>query len=91
MSTYVMSDIHGCYDEFISMLKRIQFNREDLLVCAGDYMDRGTKNFEMMKWIMNAPENVVFVRGNHDEEFVANINLMKTVCSTAELDRKSVV
>ena len=70
MNTYVMSDIHGCYDEFQQMLEKIHFSDRDLLICAGDYIDRGTKNYEMMSWISNAPENVVFVRGNHDEEFL---------------------
>lgn len=30
----------------------------------------------MMKWIMNAPSNVIFVRGNHDEEFAAAIDIL---------------
>ena len=25
---YVMSDIHGCYDEFIAMLNKINFSKE---------------------------------------------------------------
>ncbi|MGN0395788.1 MAG: ADP-ribosylglycohydrolase family protein [Coprococcus sp.] len=90
MSTYVMSDIHGCYDEFIQMLSKIQFNKEDILVCAGDYIDRGTKNFEMLNWIMHAPENVILVRGNHDEEYAANIDVMKSVCEKVGLDRNSI-
>ena len=90
MNTYVMSDIHGCYDEFQQMLEKIHFNNRDLLICAGDYIDRGTKNYEMMSWISNAPENVVFVRGNHDEEFLTNIRIMKYVCDEAELDEASI-
>ena len=31
MSTYVMSDLHGCYDEFLEMLEKIQFNEYDHL------------------------------------------------------------
>lgn len=80
-----MSDIHGCYDEFIQMLRKIQFNSKDLLICAGDYIDRGPKNFEMLNWIMNVPSNVVLVRGNHDEEYVHNIDIMKKVCDKAGL------
>ncbi|CCY76703.1 calcineurin-like phosphoesterase [Eshraghiella crossota CAG:259] len=33
----------------------------------------------MMEWIMNAPSNVIFVRGNHDEEFAAAIDIMKSI------------
>lgn len=28
---------------------------------------------------MNAPSNVIFVRGNHDEEFAAAIDVMKSI------------
>lgn len=90
MNTYVMSDIHGCYDEFQQMLEKIHFSDRDLLICAGDYIDRGTKNYEMMSWIGNAPKNVIFVRGNHDEEFLTNIRIMKYVCDKAELDENSI-
>jgi len=32
-----------------------------------------------MEWIMNAPSNVIFVRGNYDEEFAAAIDIMKSI------------
>lgn len=32
MNTYVMSDIHGCYDEFQQMLEKIHFSDRDLLI-----------------------------------------------------------
>lgn len=85
-----MSDIHGCYDEFQQMLNKIQFSKEDLLICAGDYIDRGSKNYEMMSWIVNAPENVIFVRGNHDEEFLANIDLMNMVSDKVGLEKDNI-
>lgn len=86
MSVYVMSDIHGCFDEFKCMLNKIQFCKNDILVCAGDYIDRGTQSLEMMRWIMNAPQNVVFVRGNHDEEFMANVDIIKNICNKVKLN-----
>ena len=37
---YVISDIHGCYDEFQQMLKKINFNPEkDELIIDGDIID----------------------------------------------------
>lgn len=30
----------------------------------------------MMEWIMKAPSNVIFVRGNHGEEFAAAIDIL---------------
>lgn len=76
MSTYVMSDIHGCYDEFISMLERIKFSENDSLIIAGDCIDRGKQSYEMLKWIDNCPPNVTLLRGNHEEKFSEYIELM---------------
>lgn len=76
MSTYVVSDIHGCYDEFMSMLEKIEFSNEDKLIIAGDYIDRGPKSYEMLQWIENKQSNVILLRGNHDEEFAYCVDLM---------------
>lgn len=78
INTYVISDIHGCYDDFISMLEQIDFSENDQLILAGDYIDRGNKNFEMLKWIENAPYNVLLVKGNHDVEFAQCINILSS-------------
>lgn len=87
MSNYVMSDIHGHYNEFLQMLEKIQFHAHDILICAGDYIDKGPKNFEMMNWIAQAPENVVCLRGNHEEEFAYHIDRMKYICNTLGLNK----
>ena len=76
MSTYVMSDIHGCYQYFLAMLDKIGFSDEDRLIIAGDYIDRGKHSYEMLKWIEHCPDNVRLVRGNHEEEFTAYVDLM---------------
>lgn len=91
MNTYVMSDIHGCYDKFMEMLEKIKFSAADQLIIAGDYLDRGSQNYEMLNWVLHAPENVLLLRGNHDEEFVTNVELMQQVLETEmeDLDIKS--
>lgn len=76
MSTYVMSDIHGCYDEFLSMLNKIEFSDKDNLIIAGDYIDRGKQSFEMLKWIEKCPKNTILLRGNHEEKFSEYVELM---------------
>lgn len=90
MSIYVMTDIHGCYDELMQMLEKIHFSEDDTLICAGDYIDRGPKNFEMLNWISNVPSNVILVRGNHDEEYIHSIYIMNKVCEKVGLDKDSV-
>lgn len=79
MNTYVMSDIHGCYDLLQQMLEKIEFSEEDQLIIAGDYIDRGPQSYEMLKWIENCPDNVLLLCGNHDKEFAANVELMRRV------------
>ncbi len=76
LSTFVMSDIHGCYDEFMTMLDKINFSDSDSLILAGDYIDRGEQSFEMLKWIENCPKNVTLLRGNHEEKFSEYAELM---------------
>ncbi len=75
-STYVMSDIHGCYNEFLSMLEKIGFSDDDSLIVAGDYIDRGSQSYEMLKWIEHYPPNVYLLRGNHEEKFTEYVELM---------------
>lgn len=76
MSTYVMSDIHGCYDEMQQMFQKIDFSDDDRLIIAGDIIDRGRQNREMLDWMMEAPDNVEFIMGNHDSMFIDNIALL---------------
>ncbi|MDE7311604.1 MAG: metallophosphoesterase [Eubacterium sp.] len=76
MSTYVISDIHGCYEQFLLLLEKIGFCDTDRLILAGDYIDRGAGSFEMLQWLENCSENVVPLRGNHEEEFAAYTDLM---------------
>ena len=79
MSTYVMSDIHGCYNEFHQMLDTIGFSPSDELILAGDYIDRGKQTLEMLYWLEDRPENVILLQGNHEAEYVAYIDIMKMV------------
>jgi serine/threonine protein phosphatase 1 len=74
-----MSDIHGCYDEFMQMLQIINFSASDTLIIAGDYIDRGPKSYEMLLWMETKPEHVIMVVGNHDKEFAYNVQLMRMV------------
>lgn len=76
MNTYVMSDIHGCYDAFIEMLEKIEFSKNDQLVLAGDYIDRGPKSYEMLNWLEDAPDNILCLKGNHDAEFSQCIDIL---------------
>lgn len=63
--TYVISDIHGCYDEYLALLEKIGFTQEDDLYVLGDAMDRGPEPIKVIKDLMDRP-NVCYILGNHD-------------------------
>ncbi len=86
MSTYVMSDIHGHLDELNKMLNIIGFSDSDELILAGDYVDRGPKNLEMLRWISDCPDNVLLLQGNHDAEFAEYAIFMGLLCSKLDMD-----
>ena len=90
MSTYIMTDIHGHYDDMREMFGKIGFSAGDRLICAGDYIDRGPQSYEMLQWMENPGENVVLVRGNHDEEFACYVDLMIMISQKAGLEMDSV-
>ncbi len=62
---YVMSDIHGAYDRFLKMLKKISFTKEDVLFIIGDIPSRGKQTFELLDYVMDK-ENIVHIKGNHE-------------------------
>ena len=86
MVTYVMSDLHGCFDEFQSLLEKIGFTDEDRLILAGDLIERGPKNYEMLRWLEQKPDNVYPVLGNHENEFARNVGLMSALCEQLRED-----
>ena len=63
--TYVMSDLHGHYDIFIKMLKKIKFDETDCLYILGDCCDRGDHSFEIYSYI-RAHHNIILLKGNHE-------------------------
>ncbi len=73
---YIIGDIHGCYDKYMALLKKISFDEEDELYILGDAMDRGPEPIKVLQDIMNRP-NVIYILGNHDLAFYL---LMKKLC-----------
>ena len=66
MMTYVMSDLHGEYDKYLSMLDKIKFSDDDDLYILGDVVDRGQEPVEILR-DMSMRHNVLPIMGNHDK------------------------
>ncbi len=77
---YVMSDIHGCYNEFLKALEQIHFKDEDTLYILGDCVDRGYAPMKLLLDIMKRP-NVIPLIGNHDLEAIIIIKNLLTMNS----------
>lgn len=71
MAFFLVSDIHGCYNEFEELLGF--WNKEDTLVLLGDYIDRGPDSLKVLQKIIDLKneygEKVIALRGNHDDDF----------------------
>ena len=74
MGTYVVGDIHGCYDQWIELKNRIESQDEAaVFILVGDIVDRGPKVMEMIRWAMeNVTEDGKYqmICGNHEREKV---------------------
>lgn len=67
MKRLVVGDIHGQYDKLLRVLDLAGFNSaEDKLYGLGDFCDRGSKNFEVIKYLMSLGDSFQSVIGNHD-------------------------
>lgn len=62
---YVMSDLHGCYDEFLQMLELIGFTENDNLTVIGDVVDRGVASVKLLQYLMMR-KNIRLLMGNHE-------------------------
>lgn len=74
MSHYVVGDVHGCYDDFISLIEYIENNDSTAsFILLGDIIDRGPNVMKMLLWAM---DNVTvdgkyqMVLGNHELEVI---------------------
>ncbi len=65
--TFVIGDIHGCYDEFIALIEQIGVTDEDLILSLGDIVDRGNKSLELYHFFRNR-KNAVVLMGNHERK-----------------------
>jgi len=63
--TYCVSDLHGRYDLYMKLLKRLKLSEEDRLYILGDLVDRGPEGLKIVLDVAKR-ENVICLMGNHD-------------------------
>lgn len=63
--TIVVGDIHGCYDELMELLEKVDFDSKDRVVSVGDLITKGPKSREVLELFMS-DDRFSTVIGNHD-------------------------
>ena len=74
---YVMSDLHGCYEQYLKALELIKFSENDILYVLGDVIDRGSGSIEILQHMMMQP-NIIPLMGNHE---VMAMSLLPKLCT----------
>ncbi|MBP8000936.1 MAG: serine/threonine protein phosphatase [Chloroflexi bacterium] len=69
MKTLVVGDIHGCYDEFRSLLDKAGLSAEDQIIALGDIVDRGPDPVSVVEFFRYTA-NTVALAGNHERKHV---------------------
>lgn len=71
--TIFIWDIHGCFDEFISLLEKIKYNVEtDQLYLTGDLINKWPKAFELIDFLVKNPQ-IKSVIWNNEVNFLRYI------------------
>ena len=63
--TYVISDIHGSYEKFKSILSQISFRESDVMYSLGEILDYGEESMELIA-DLSIRLNVYPIAGEHD-------------------------
>lgn len=75
MATYCIGDLHGRYDLFMMMLKKIQFDsKQDHIYLLGDVIDRdGKEGIKIIDYVMEHSDSITLLRGNHENDFLQHL------------------
>lgn len=99
MSTYVIGDLQGCFDELLELLDAIDYDiAKDHLWFVGDIVNRGPKSLDCLKFVkqLNQQGKADMVLGNHDfhllaaysglDKFVSKSDTLKPILENEEVD-----
>ncbi|ASM48825.1 bis(5'-nucleosyl)-tetraphosphatase (symmetrical) [Pseudoalteromonas espejiana DSM 9414] len=80
MADYAIGDLQGCFNEFSTLLKRVDFNpSKDHLYLVGDIVARGPDSLACLDYIYRHQDSMTITLGNHDLHMVACHYLNKPI------------
>lgn len=87
MATYIVGDLHGCFDELQLLLKKADFNPAvDELWLTGDLLARGEDSLACLRFVKDLGSRATTVLGNHDLHFLATALGIKKVKEKDRVD-----
>ena len=64
-NTYLIGDIHGCFEDFIQLIEKMPLGPSDQLILLGDLASKGPDGVKMLEWLV-CNRNIRSILGNHD-------------------------
>ncbi|TLU76281.1 bis(5'-nucleosyl)-tetraphosphatase (symmetrical) ApaH [Mannheimia varigena] len=87
MATYIVGDLHGCFNEFQLLLAQVNYNpSEDELYLTGDLVARGEYSLACLRFVKDPANNAKTVLGNHDLHLLATLLGIKKVKPNDKVD-----
>ena len=74
---YAIGDIHGEYEQLLSLLKKIDFRTAQKLIFLGDYINRGPQSKQVVEYLQDFLKwsvPTIFLMGNHDYTLLNLLN-----------------
>lgn len=87
MSIYVMSDVHGHWDNYRDFMDSANFTDQDTLFILGDVVDRGPDGIQVLQDIMSR-KNVIMLMGNHE---LMVLPTLEELCSSNEFSQAEII
>lgn len=81
--TYVVSNLHGCFDKFKDLLLKIRFTDNDLMYVLGDTVDYGDEPIELL-CDLSMRYNVIHILGECDMRAYRLLSALDKMLSDGE-------
>ncbi len=64
----IYGDIHGCYDSFMELRKKINPKEKDIEICVGDVITKGKNSIKVLDFLID--NSISSVLGNHEDKII---------------------
>ena len=86
MATYCIGDLHGRYDLFMLLMKKINFSCDiDHLYLLGDIIGGHKDDIKLLNFVVNNQNCISLILGNHENIILGNRRLLDIIMSSEGL------